>query len=294
MEGNVAWWGLGASLSLVVVAIAISRRYGLGLELPMIGASIRAIVQLVVVGAALGLVIDEGRSMVWSWLWVTAIVVVASWVVRRRAPELPGIFTVALIANTVTTVVSAGLIFGLQIFPLESRTLIPVMGMTLGNALTSTVVAATLLVREVSDRRDDIEARLALGMPWQVAMRPHQREILRAAIGPQVERTRHVGTIFLPGAMVGLILAGVEPLDAVLVQGALMFVILGGVATSTAVITLGAGRRLFTSDHRLRPLVRTTGTAPEDMVLERVLGVLRGKRSRDGEKGDGAAAGPSE
>ncbi|MGD9694873.1 MAG: ABC transporter permease [Thermoleophilia bacterium] len=278
MEGDVTYWGLAASLLLVVVAIAVSRRYGLGLELSMAGAALRATVQLVVVGAALGLVIDEGRPIILSWLWVAGIVLVASWVVRRRAPELPGVFMVALAANLATTVVSAGLIFGLGIFPLEGRALIPVMGMTLGNALTSMVVAATLLVREISDRRDDIEARLALGLPWQAATRPHQRDILRAAIGPQVERTRHVGTVFLPGAMVGLILAGVEPLDAVLVQGALMFVILGGVATSTAVVTLGATRRLFTADHRLRPLVRSTGTAPEDMLLERALGVLRPRR----------------
>lgn len=280
MEGNVGWWGLAASLLLVVIAIAISRRYRLGLELSMVGATIRAVIQLVIVGAALGLVIDDDRPIILSWLWVAGIVVVASWVVRRRAPELPGVFPVALIANVVTATVAAALIFGLGIFPLEGRTLIPVMGMTLGNALTSTVVAATLLVREVSDRRDDIEARLALGLPWQAAMRPHQRDILRAAIGPQVERTRHVGTVFLPGAMVGLVMAGVDPLDAVLVQGALMFVILGGVATSTAAITLGATRRLFTSDHRLRPLARSTGTAPEDMFLERVLGVLRRAKGR--------------
>lgn len=275
MAGSVGWWGLAASLLLVVVAVVISWRYRLGLERAMVGASLRAVVQLVVVGAALGLVIDEDRSIIWSWIWVAAIVVLASWIVRRRAPELPGVFGVALGANVVSTAIAAALIFGLDIFPLESRTLIPVMGMTLGNALTATVVAARLLVREVSDRRDDIEARLALGLSWHEAMRPHQRDILRAAIGPQVERTRHVGTIFLPGAMVGLILAGVDPMDAVLVQGALMFVILGGVATSTAAISLGATRRLFTADHRLRPLRRDSHTALEDRLRARVGGWAR-------------------
>ena len=88
--------------------------------------------------------------------------------------------------------------FGTGIFPLESRTIIPVMGMTIGNALTSIVVAATLLVREAGERRDDIEARLALGQPWQAAARPHLRAVLRASISPQIERTRNVGTVFLP------------------------------------------------------------------------------------------------
>ena len=55
----------------------------------------------------------------------------------------------------------------------------------------------------------------------------------------------------LPGAMTGLILAGVSPLNAVLVQAAVMYLVLGSVATTTTVIALGVQRRLFTRDHRL-------------------------------------------
>jgi putative ABC transport system permease protein len=65
-----------------------------------------------------------------------------------------------------------------------------------------------------------------------------------------------VGLIALPGAMTGLILAGVEPRDAVLVQLAMMYLILGSVATSVTVIGLGLSRRLFTPDHRLVRLDR--------------------------------------
>jgi putative ABC transport system permease protein len=43
----------------------------------------------------------------------------------------------------------------------------------------------------------------------------------------------------------------------VLVQLAIMYLVLGSVATSVAVIGLGLTRRLFTPDHRLRPLRRT-------------------------------------
>ena len=63
--------------------------------------------------------------------------------------------------------------------------------------------------------------------------------------------------MFLPGAMTDLILAGADPLDAVLVQAALMYLILGCVATNVEVIGLGLTRRLFTPDHRLVRLART-------------------------------------
>lgn len=256
MEGDVGWVGLAASLSLVAVAVGLSWWLGLRLERPIAVATARAAVQLIVAGAALGLVIDAGQPIVYSWLWVAGIVVVAAVIVRRRAPELPGVLGIGLVANSVTTAVSMGLVFGLGIFPMDGRAVIPVAGMTIGNALTSTVVAATLLVREMGDKRDEVEARLALGLTWRSAVRPSLVEILRASVSPQIERTRNVGVVFLPGAMVGLILAGVEPLDAVLVQGALMYVIVGSVVISTVVTTLAGARRLFTQDHRLIPLAR--------------------------------------
>jgi putative ABC transport system permease protein len=58
--------------------------------------------------------------------------------------------------------------------------------------------------------------------------------------------------------MTGLILAGVDPADAVLVQLAIMYLILGGVATTSVITVLGAVRRLFTPDHRLVALPRST------------------------------------
>ena len=57
--------------------------------------------------------------------------------------------------------------------------------------------------------------------------------------------------------MTGLILAGADPADAVLVQAAIMYLILGCVATNAVVIGLGLTRKLFTADHRLVRLVRT-------------------------------------
>src|SRR5690606_9926863 len=111
--------------------------------------------------------------------------------------------------------------FGLGLFPVEGRTVIPVAGMMIGNSMKDAVVAARRVVGELSDKRDEVEARLALGQPWQVASRPYLRSALRTALTSQIETTKSVGLVFLPGAMTGLILAGVDPVDAVLVQLAL-------------------------------------------------------------------------
>ena len=64
------------------------------------------------------------------------------------------------------------------------------------------------------------------------------------------------GLVFLPGAMTGLILAGVPPVQAVLVQAVVMFLVLAAAATTTSVVALGLVRRLFTPDDRLRAPAR--------------------------------------
>ena len=135
-------------------------------------------------------------------------------------------------------------------FPLEARTLIPMAGMMIGNSMTSTVLVARRVLEELRDKRDEVEARLALGLPRPTRPSPTCAS-LRTALIPQIETTKAVGLVFLPGAMTGLILAGVAPLAAVRVQAAVMYLVLGSSATTTAVVALGVQRRLFSRDHRL-------------------------------------------
>src|SRR5215472_13570443 len=123
--------------------------------------------------------------------------------------------------------------------------------MMVGNSMTATVLAGRRLTDELRDKRDEVEARLALGQPARLAATPYVRASLRAALTPQIETTKATGLVFLPGAMTGLILAGAAPLQAVLVQAVVMFLVLAATATTTTVIALGLIRRLFTPDHRL-------------------------------------------
>jgi putative ABC transport system permease protein len=53
--------------------------------------------------------------------------------------------------------------------------------------------------------------------------------------------------------MTGLLLAGADPIDAVLVQVIVMYLVLGAVATSVIVTVVGSLRRQFTPDLRLAP-----------------------------------------
>lgn len=254
---DIGWSGLAVSALLVLVAVALSRWRRLGLERSLLWAATRAVVQLAAVGVVLTAVFDAAASLAWAWCWVLVMVLVASETVRRRAPEVPGLFTLALLAFGVASVVVLGVLFGLGVFELEAQTLVPLAGLMIGNALAATVLVARRVYEELRDRQDEVEARLALGLASPEAAAPYVRHALRTALIPQIETTKAVGLVVLPGAMTGLILAGVDPVDAVRVQAAVMFVVLGSVATTTTVVALGVRRRLFTRDHRLVRLTRS-------------------------------------
>jgi putative ABC transport system permease protein len=208
-------------------------------------------VQLFAIGGALALVLADDAPPVLSWMWVAAMVVIGAATIASRAREVPGLFALAAFALATAVSISLLVIFGLGIFPLEPRTIVPSAGLLLGNAIAATVLAARRTVAEIREHRDQVEVRLSLGQTGADAVKPHVREALRTAIGPQIEQTKIVGIIALPGAMTGLLLAGVEPIDAVLIQTAVMFLILGSVAITSVIVGRGVALKLVSVDHRL-------------------------------------------
>lgn len=93
-------------------------------------------------------------------------------VARRRAPEVPHLLPLALASFAAAAVVTLGVLFGLHVFPLTGRTLVPLAGMMIGNSMTATVLAGRRLTDELRDKRDEVEARLALGQASRQAAIP--------------------------------------------------------------------------------------------------------------------------
>ena len=251
-QGDIGNIGLAASGVLVAVAVAVSLWRRLGLERDLLWAAMRALVQLLIVGWALQLVVDPDDPLVFAALWIVVMVSFASWTTHRRAPEVPKVFRLSLLSFSASAVVVLGVLFGFGIYELEGRTLVPLAGMVVGNSLSATVLVSRQLITASSEQRGVIEGRLALGLTATEAFRPHLRDSLRTALVPQIESTKAVGIVALPGAMVGLILAGVDPADAVKVQVSVMYLVLGSVATTTAVMSLGISRELFTPAQQLK------------------------------------------
>lgn len=237
---------------MIAVAVAISLWRKLGLERSLLWAAARALVQLLIVGWALTLVVDPDDSLLWSVAWLAFMHLFAAWTTSRRAPDVPRVFILSLIAYSMAGLVTLGVLFGFQVYELEGRTIVPLAGIVVGNSLSATVLVSRQLLIAAQEQRGVIEGRLALGLSSAESFRPHLRQALRTALVPQIETTKAVGIVALPGAMVGLILAGVAPADAVKVQISVMYLVLGSVATTTTVMSIGISRQLFTPSHQLR------------------------------------------
>jgi putative ABC transport system permease protein len=184
------------------------------------------------------------------------MILFAGWTVHRRVPDVPYLGRLSVGAFAVAAVVTLGILFGANVFPVNSTTLVPLAGLMVGNAMTAAVLVSRRITAEFADKRLEVEARLSLGQPSSEAAAPYLRESLRTALIPQIETTKAVGIVFLPGAMVGLLLAGVTPLDAVQAQLVVMYLVLGSVSVTTILIALGMRRILFTPAHQLRVLDR--------------------------------------
>jgi putative ABC transport system permease protein len=176
---------------------------------------------------------------------------VSAEVVRLRTRAIPKLRGFALVALGGGLVVTLGLLFGLRTFELEPVTLVVLAGITLGNTMPATVQAATTITTEFTEHRGRIEALLALGFDRKGAARQITSAAVRQALLPQIERTKVIGLIALPGAMTGMLLAGADPISSVLVQLIIAYLVLGSVGVATTVISTAIAARAFTRDLRL-------------------------------------------
>ena len=245
-----SWGGVVVSLLLVTVAGAVAYRQRLGLTRELVVAATRAAVQLVTAGALLRILFQR-PSLLGPAGWMTAMIVIAGQVAGRRGAGLSRARVAAtggVAASTVATLVT--LLAG-RVIAAEARVIVPVGGMIVSSAMLAAGSALRRLDDEVRQSRPAIEARLCLGQSGRQAILPLQRTALRTALIPAIDSTKVVGLISLPGAMTGLILAGISPLTAIRYQIVVMYMQLAATALAALITVRVAEKSLFDDAQRL-------------------------------------------
>jgi putative ABC transport system permease protein len=242
---------VAASLVLVAIAAAISFWRRADLEEDVGVAVVRSMVQLIAIGYVINAIFDADSLLLVVAL-IAVMVVFGAFTARRRAKRVPNALGPLLLALGLAAVTTLGLVVALGVFEAEPRFLVPVGGMVVGNAMTAAAVALNRLGDEIAADSRRIEATLALGATSTQAAAPIMRRSLRSGLIPLVDSTKTTGLIFFPGTMVGMLLAGADPTDAVRLQLILLYTLLGSVAIAALIATTLAYRNFFTPAHQLR------------------------------------------
>ena len=242
---------VAASVALVALAVAVSFWRRAELERDLAVAVVRSFIQLTAVGYVIQAIFDSDSL----WL-VTALLAVmvsfGAFTARGRAKAVPGALAPLTLALAAAAIVTLGLVLAFGVFEPEPRYLVPVGGMVIGNSMTAAAVALNRLADEVRSQAGLIEATLALGASSGQAARGLVTRSLRSGMIPLIDSTKTTGIVFFPGTMVGMLIAGAEPLDAVRLQLILLWVLLGSVAIAALIADSLGYRGFFTPAHQLK------------------------------------------
>lgn len=249
---------VAAATALAGVVLGLSYVRDLELERELGGAFARGFVQVLAMGALIGVLFSIPLS--YSALVLAAMVGYAAWESRKRGDGVPAAFRVSLSAIAlgasvvIVTMLAAGAI--------EStvRNLVPVGGMIIANAMKTNSLALDRFKSEIEGNRAEIEALLGIGVPPRAAVAEHVTESVRASLIPVVDSMRTLGLVYIPGMMAGMILGGANPIYAAEYQFVIMGMIFAAGGLTSMTTSLLVGRYAFTDAAQLHRFEESSPT----------------------------------
>lgn len=219
-------FGLGLAV-IVAVILSIQRWARLSVGWAPAIAAVRATVQLSVIALLLRGVLTVPWTVV---LFVLLMLTTATLTSGKRLHELAGGRKAALLGILTGAAVTVTLIFLLRLVAFDTRYIVSVAGIIIGNSMSAATLAGRMFLRTVRDRSDEVEGWLALGATPVVANSEVAREAVRETLLPTIDQTAATGLVTLPGAFVGALFGGASPLQAAQFQ---LVVLIGIMLTQT-------------------------------------------------------------
>ncbi|WP_291424174.1 iron export ABC transporter permease subunit FetB [Deinococcus sp.] len=255
MSLHIALWQVAASAALLLVSIGLSWWLKLGLGREILVAGVRMTVQLLLVGLILAWVfaLKQPLPVVAIGLVMTLLAAQAS--SARPKYRYRSLFLDSFVAIFGSSFLLTGLTLSavLRIHPwFEPQYAVPILGMILGNSVTSVALGAERFTADLHARRGEVEGQLLLGATRWEAAHPLMATAVKTGMLPTLNSMTVMGIVSLPGMMTGQILAGESPQNAVHYQLVMMFVLAASSALGSLGVVLLAYHRLFDNRDRLR------------------------------------------
>ena len=245
---------LALSVLFIVINIALSLGLKLGLAQSLVIASVRMVVQLLLIGYVLNwlFALSNPFPIIALAMIMTTIAGISG--VNRTSRRFVGIYwrsllSVFISSFLITNLTTLGII---QVQPwYDPQYFIPLLGMVLGNTLTGISLGLDRFMESLVNQRQKIETLLALGATRWEATHEEVKAAIKTGMIPMINSMMVMGIVSLPGMMTGQILAGANPLDAVRYQIIIIFAIASATALGTLGVVLLAWQALLNSSHQL-------------------------------------------
>lgn len=242
---------LGLTALLLVIPIIISYKEGLHIIKDLIVATVRAVVQLIILGFLLHYIFKINDK----WLLVLCVFVIivnASWnTISRSSPVMHHVFLISFVAIFVGTALPLAGTIATGAIQFTANEVIPIGGMLANNGLIAINLAYQNLDRAFVQDGTNIESKLSLAATPKLASKGAIRESIRLAIVPTIDSVKTYGLVSIPGMMTGLIIGGVPPLQAIKFQLLVVFIHTTAIIMSALIATYLSYGQFFNARHQL-------------------------------------------
>lgn len=242
---------LGLTALLLVIPIIISYKEGLHIIKDLIVATLRAVVQLIILGFLLHYIFKINDK----WLLVLCVFVIivnASWnTISRLSPVMHHVFLISFVAIFVGTALPLAGTIATGAIQFTANEVIPIGGMLANNGLIAINLAYQNLDRAFVQDGTNIESKLSLAATPKLASKGAIRESIRLAIVPTIDSVKTYGIVSIPGMMTGLIIGGVPPLQAIKFQLLVVFIHTTATIMSALIATYLSYGQFFNARHQL-------------------------------------------
>ncbi|AWE55603.1 hypothetical protein CSC51_0158 [Staphylococcus aureus] len=242
---------LGLTALLLVIPIIISYKEGLHIIKDLIVATVRAVVQLIILGFLLHYIFKINDK----WLLVLCVFVIivnASWnTISRSSPVMHHVFLISFVAIFVGTALPLAGTIATGAIQFTVNEVIPIGGMLANNGLIAINLAYQNLDRAFVQDGTNIESKLSLAATPKLASKGAIRESIRLAIVPTIDSVKTYGLVSIPGMMTGLIIGGVPPLQAIKFQLLVVFIHTTATIMSALIATYLSYGQFFNARHQL-------------------------------------------
>ena len=216
---------LSLTLIFVFIPFILSKTLKLGLEKDITIATVRSVIQLLVIGYVLHFIFQT-ESLIYILLMITVMIVAATLNARKKGVGITGITWKIAVTLITVEVVTQGVLLGLNIVPATPQYIIPISGMMIGNAMVLSILFLNRFRAELEANEDEIELILSLGGTPKQAVHRHLISAIKASMIPTIEAQKTIGLVQLPGMMSGQIIGGADPIQAVQFQILIIFALL--------------------------------------------------------------------